>query len=116
MSEKLKKIEDQYSLLNVEHIALKGICTVQETRLEGMQEKIEELEEQVWIYKAQIADDRKVAEEGVKKEMDVLMDKNFKLTEKTVQLVDLHCETEDELTRVKILLAECRAELKNARE
>jgi hypothetical protein len=31
-----------------------------------MQEKIEELEEQVGIYKAQLADDRRIAEEAVK--------------------------------------------------
>jgi hypothetical protein len=78
-----------------------------------MLDKIEELEEQVGIYKAQLEDDRRVAEESVKAEMDLLMEKNFRLTEKTVQLVDMHCETEDELVRTKKLLADCRLELKN---
>lgn len=74
--------------------------------VESLEKRVEELTIQNEGLRTVVADDRKLAEEQVKGEMDSLMQKNLMLTQKNINLLDLSSEAQEELASVKQKLAE----------
>ncbi|KAJ3213876.1 GTPase-activating protein, partial [Clydaea vesicula] len=101
LAENFKKIEEAYELLNREHIILANDNLERKTLMEKQKEKLEELEEQVNSLKQILLDDRKKAENLVKDEMDLLMNKNFNLTKRNCELQDINLEQDDVIFNLK---------------
>ncbi|KAI8613656.1 rab-GTPase-TBC domain-containing protein [Chytriomyces sp. MP71] len=93
----LKKCEEQYEVLNKEHIELVKEHIEMRTVKERVEMKVEEHEITVEGLKSVLSSERKEAEEQVKDEMERLAHKNFALTTRNEEL-------QDRLDRVEVLL------------
>ncbi|KAJ3301222.1 GTPase-activating protein [Kappamyces sp. JEL0829] len=105
-----KTLERNHEALNREHVDMVNKYIESRGLHEQEKEKNEDLQEQVKSLKAIISMDRKAAEEQVKKEMDVLAEKNIQLTHINAMLEDTVADLEQKLLAARNMLAESENE------
>ena len=108
-------MERKYEILNREHIDLVNNFIEERGKYELEREKNEDLLEQVTSLKSILSTDRAYAEEQVKKEMDMLAQKNLQLTQINTMLEDTITELEQKLVKARQAIAESENEKEDLR-
>ena len=102
LNEKITFLEADYDAICKEQAQFSTKILEMEDEFEKLQDRNEELEETVEALRLVLTDERKGAEAQVQMEMDVLAQKNIRLTNQNAQL-------EEEITRLESSLAFYRA-------
>jgi hypothetical protein len=110
-----KSLENNYEILNREHIDLVNKYIEERSKYEHEKERNEDLNEQIGSLKAIIANDRSYAEDQVKQEMDMLAQKNLQLTQINTMLEDTITELEQKLVAARSTIAESENEKEDFR-
>ncbi|KAJ3314740.1 GTPase-activating protein [Boothiomyces sp. JEL0838] len=100
-----KLLEQNYELLNREHIDLVNNFIEEKDKCERQFDRNEELQEQVNGFKKILSGDRKHAEHQVQSEMDELAQKNIELIRKNADLQDHVHDLEQQLLDARMALA-----------
>ena len=101
--DRVKFLEGDYETLNREHAVMATEMIEARLALDKANDRNEELEETVEALKSVLAEDRRAAEEQVRAEMDLLAQKNVKLTQHNAEL-------EEEVMCLQNLLAKTQAQ------
>jgi chromosome segregation ATPase len=108
--ETIKKMERDYETLNREHVDVVNKYLREIETHELLQERNEELTEKVNSYTIILQQDRKVAEEQVKQEMDELVKRNMDLVKYNAALEETIHDLEQKLLSARNLLANAENE------
>jgi chromosome segregation ATPase len=108
--ETIKRMERDYETLNREHVDLVNKFLIEKDNHEQAQERNEELTEKVNSYIVIIQQDRRVAEEQVKSEMDELVKRNMELVKYNAALEETIHDLEQKLFSARNMLANAENE------
>jgi hypothetical protein len=104
----LKRMREDFELLNHEHIQLANSHTHARLAVEQLTRELEEGRERLQGLQAVLAQDRAYAEHAVQGEMEELVVKNLGLTNTIVELSDRVAELEEQLGRLTFKRDESR--------
>jgi DNA repair exonuclease SbcCD ATPase subunit len=117
--ETIKKLERDYETLNREHVDLVNRYLHEKEVHDQLQERNEELTEKVNSYTLILQQDRKIAEDQVRSEMDELVKRNMELVKYNAALEETIHDLEQKLLSARNMLANSeneKEELKNKME
>jgi chromosome segregation ATPase len=112
LNDKLQFLQADYEAICRDQAQMMGKCLEMEEEIEKLKDRNHELEENVEGLKFVLADERKGAEAQVQMEMDLLAQKNIRLTNQNAQLEEEIARLESDLAtyRSQHLAAETRNE------
>ena len=113
--ETIKKMGRDYETLNMEHVDLVNKYLQEKETREMLQERNEELTEKVHSYVIILQQDRSVAEENVREEMDELVKRNMELVKYNASLEETIHDLEQKLLSARNLLAQSENEKSDLR-